>query len=189
MRAWEPAAPTLTPPLQTPPTRMGRGRRGLLVGVALAVVVLLAGGIAAFALLGSGGGDQQGFVSACPGAGHPAACITSIAFDGNDLAVQFTTHDLDSVRNVFQGGQVGTVFFLASIHESQAGSVIGNGRTDAWLPWSTESPFAGANAAGQHGFTAGTVGDVATAVCVLLGDANGRVLTNTGNCAELPPKP
>jgi len=26
-------------------------------------------------------------------------------------------------------------------------------------------------------------------VCVLLGDANGRVLTNTGNCAELPPKP
>jgi hypothetical protein len=196
--------PTVSPPPdggqpQPPmPPKRPRRRRGLLIGSVVAAVVLLGAAAGAFALLSGGGtehagnqqaGKQQGFVSPCPAAGHPAVCITSISFDGNDLVAQFTTHDLNAARSAFQNGLVGTVFFLAAIDESQASSMIASGRTNAWLPWGTQPPFGRTNSAGQRGFTASTIASSATALCALLGDANGGVLTNTGNCAELPAKP
>jgi actin-like ATPase involved in cell morphogenesis len=187
-RLVEPRPAQPEPP--TPPDRPSRRRRLLIGAAALVLLGAAAGAIVVF----TGGGNkqgaaaQQGFVSPCPGAGHPAVCVTSISFDGDALVAQFSTHDLGAASSLFQNGQVGTVFFLAAIDQSQAAATVANGRTNAWLPWSTNAPFGRTNSAGQHGFTTSTLGN-ATALCALLGDASGEVLTNTGNCAELPPKP
>jgi molecular chaperone DnaK len=198
-----PEAPAVTPPTvaaepspapaQPPaPPERPRRRRRLVIGAAAAAVLIGAAVGIVVALSGGGGkpgaASPAGFVSPCPGAGSPAVCITSISFDGSDLVAQFTTHDLAAASSLFQNGQVGTVFFLARIGESQASSTVASGRTSAWLPWGTNAPFGRSNSAGQRGFTVSAIGG-ATALCALLGDASGEVLTNTGNCAQLPPKP
>ncbi len=138
--------------------------------------VLVVGGIAAFAL--AGGGDDGGFVSACPPEGDPAVCITEVGFEGDELSVAFTDHDVDL------GGDLVPVFFLTEITEDEADSVTD--RTAEWRDWSANSPFQGENEQGQRGFTADEIADSRTAVCVLIGDTTGQVAEGTGNCAELP---
>ena len=159
----------------------GRRRRLALLGAAVAAAVLVAAVAAVLAH-----GDR--WVSDCPPAQQAAACITSVSFDGDQLVAAFTTQGLDAAQSRL-GRNLGTVFFLASIVPGQAESTVGQGRTDAWLPWGAQSPFAGRNDAGQRGFAASDVGQDATALCVLLGDSEGRVVTGTGNCAQLPSEP
>jgi hypothetical protein len=199
----EPPLPPLPPPLTQPPPpseparpppRPKRSRRRLIA--AAAVLAVAAGGaVAAIVAIGGNGGNAgnggafAGWISPCPAAGVPAACITSVSYEGGDLAVAFTTQNVDAAQGAFGDAPVGTVFFLAPIDESQATALLAQGRTNAWLPWGLESPFTGTNSAGQQGLTAADIGSNATALCVLLGDTAGRVALETGNCAQLPPEP
>jgi len=173
-------------PLETSPGGVAgkRPRKGLLVAGAAVVVVLA---VAAGALMlggggGGGGGEENaagdGFISACPGAGDPAVCITDVGFEGDELAVEFTDHDVEL------GGDLVPVFFLTEITEDEAGSVTD--RTSDWQAWGPSSPFQGENEDGQQGFTSDDIGGSRTAVCVLIGDTQGRVAEGTGNCAALP---
>lgn len=188
-----PSQPAAPPPAEPPPEHARARSRKWLLAIVATVLVLGVGGAVAAVLATRGGGDGgngvNGWVSSCPAAGSPAACITSISYADDDLVVEFTTQDLDAAQATFGDEQIGTVFFLASISESQAASIIGQGRTDAWGAWGLQSPFTGTNSAGQQGLTAGQISSDATALCVLLGDTAGRVVVDTGNCAQLPPKP
>ncbi len=76
------------------------------------------------------------------------------------------------------------IFFLTEITEDEADSVTT--RTSDWQAWGPNSPFQGTNADGQSGFTEDDIGGSRSAVCVLIGDTDGRVAAGTGNCAELP---
>jgi Hsp70 protein len=171
----EPAAARRTRP---------RRRRPWIVAAVVVAVALVAGGLAV-ALGGGGGSSFDGFVSTCPSSG-PAACITSVSYDGNRLVANFRTQAVGSARTS-TGGAVASIFFLARVSQRQAGSV--SSRSASWEAWGTKSPFTGTNAAGQSGFAAADVPTNATALCVLLGDEQGDVAAGTGNCAELPPKP
>jgi hypothetical protein len=171
--------PAARPPREEPETRRSR-RRGVLIGIAAAaalVVALLGAGV--FVALGNGGDDGGGgFVSACPADGDPAACITDVSFEGDELAVAFDAHDVNL------GVEAVPVFFLSDVSENEAAA--GATRTSDWRAWGPNSPFQGTNPAGQQGFTAADVDESQTAVCVLLGDTAGNVAQGTGNCAALP---
>ena len=176
------AAPAAAPESSAPrpkPATSGRSRRGLLVGAAVVAVLAIAGAVVAVAGSGGGGGGAAGFVSPCPAAGDPAACITDVEFDGNELSVSFTDHDVDLTI-----GDVVPIFFLADVTESDAESV--STRTSDWRDWGPNSPFQGTNDNGQSGFTSDEIGGAQTAVCVLLGNTSGQVASGTGNCAALP---
>jgi actin-like ATPase involved in cell morphogenesis len=191
----EPAEPTpapLQPTSDDTPRRRSR-RLPIIVAGAVAAVALLAVGLV-LALGGGGGSTSQsatggrasaGWVTGCPPSGSPAACITSATLQGDRLAVDFRSQDLDQATSTFNG-QPGTVFFLANLSQDQAGGVIA--RTSNWRPWGQISPFSGTNSAGQQGFSASDIRG-ATAICVLLGTSGGQVATNSGNCAQLPPAP
>jgi hypothetical protein len=179
LRLAPPARPQARPPEPQPgpPGSARRPRRSLLI--VAAVVLALATGGALFALNG-GGGDAGGFVSACPSAGDPAACITGVAFEGEELSVEFRAQD------VALGTDAVPIFFLSDVTEDGASSAT---RTSDWRAWGPGSPMQGTNAAGQQGWTAGEIDASQTAVCVLLGDTSGRVASGTGNCAALPASP
>jgi hypothetical protein len=163
-----------------------------LIAAAVVVAVALVAGGAVLALGGGGGtkaqsttgaGTSAGWVSNCPTTGNPAACITSATLQGGSLVVDFRSQDLAQAAGTFNG-EPGTVFFLANVSQDQAGTVTP--RASNWRPWGQTSPFSGTNPAGQHGFGASDI-QGATAICVLLGDSQGRVATRSGNCAQLPP--
>jgi hypothetical protein len=156
-----------------------RSRRWLFVAAAAVAVVLLGAGAL---VLASGDGDGGGgFVSQCPPEGEPAVCITDVSFAGEELAIDFTDHDVDL------GDEFVPIFFLTDVTESGAGSVTN--RTSDWRDWGPTSPMQGTNAAGHSGWTAAEIAGSQTSVCVLVGDPNGRVAAGTGNCAELPARP
>ena len=79
-----------------------------------------------FHVLG-GGDDDGGFVSACPAAGDPAVCITEVTFEGEELSVRFTSHDVDL------GADLVPVFFLTDVSEDEAASV--SDRSSDWEAW------------------------------------------------------
>ena len=183
------------PSVPTSPPIDGRSRRGgrrlpFIVAVVVVVLALVAVGTV-FALSGGGTKSQpaasappfSGWVSDCPVSGNPAACITSTSIQGNSLVVNFRSQDLAQAAGTFNG-EPGTVFFLANLTQDQAGRVAA--RTSNWRPWGQTTPFTGTNSSGQHGYSASDIRD-ATAICVLLGDSQGQVAVNTGNCAQLPP--
>jgi actin-like ATPase involved in cell morphogenesis len=188
-RGGAPAPPQ--PPAAELPRR--RPRRVPLIAAAVVVAVALVAGGAVLALGGGGGGTKAqsttgartsaGWVSNCPTTGNPAACITSATLQGGALVVDFRSQDLAQAAGTFNG-EPGNVFFLANLSQDQAGTVTP--RTSNWRPWGQTSPFSGTNSAGQHGFSASDIRG-ATAICVLLGDSEGRVATGSGNCAQLPP--
>jgi actin-like ATPase involved in cell morphogenesis len=163
----------------SPPRR--RRVRYVLLGTAVTAAVLIA--VIAMAL-----GGSERWISACPPEDESAACITSVSFDEGDLVAEFATQEVDAAQSRL-GQALGTVFFLASISEGEAEPTLARGRTDAWLPWGLESPFTGTDGAGRRGFAADEVTGDAAALCVLLGDSQGRVAAGSGNCAQLPPRP
>jgi hypothetical protein len=109
-------------------------------------------------------------------------CITAIAFEGNELSADFISHDVTLAAGQPGANDLVANFFLADIQEDQAGNqtaVVGAARL-----WGPDAPFRGTNAAGQNGYTTNDISTQVTALCVLVGDRNGRVASGTGNCAE-----
>ncbi len=173
------SAPLVAAPSSAAP---GRRRRLALAGAAV-VAAVAAGVVGVVALGGDGEPSARGFVTACPPPGDPAMCISSVSFEGDGVVAEFSTQNLDPAFEAF-GDELAAVFFLASVSRDDAATL--EGRTSAWLPWGVNSPFGGTNAAGQRGFTQAEIPAEATALCVLIGDTDGTVALNTGNCAELP---
>jgi hypothetical protein len=52
--------------------------------------------------------------------------------------------------------------------------------------WGANSPFGGPSDAGLSGFGTSDAPSSGASLCVLLQDAHGQVLADSGNCAPLP---
>lgn len=161
-----------------------RSRRGLILTLIATVVAAAAIGVAV-AIAGGGGDDGNqaaGFVTACPSEELVAMCITTVEIRGGQVLAEFRTQNIE-VATAQIGEGLAAVFFLATVSGDESGL---SERTSSWLPWGTNSPFGGTNAAGFRGFTVEELPSDANALCVLVGRIDGAVVPETGNCAELP---
>src|SRR5207302_8039194 len=126
--------------LRCPPSLVVSGAGPRVALAAVGPVLALGGGGGSTSPSATGGRASAGWVTGCPPSGSPAACITSATLQGDRLAVDFRSQDLDQATSTFNG-QPGTVFFLANLSQDQAGGVIA--RTSNWRPWGQVSPFSG----------------------------------------------
>ncbi|MCU0270390.1 MAG: Hsp70 family protein [Acidimicrobiales bacterium] len=162
--------------------------RGLKVAVVVAAVVfVLTAAAAVWVALTGGSGDGAGpdatlassdsLPGACADREGDYICITEIVRSGNDLEVRFVSTvplTLDELDGELVEGTHHAHFFFNTVPAGQAG-VPGTG---PWELHGSTDPFTA--------FAESDIPPFATAVCVLVANADHTVIPGTGNCEAIP---